>query len=171
MAKLETMTGSLRLIVALIVVLVGRGLFADDNDTQAAAEHFKKGVSLFKENKKDAAVKEFKTAFELKPSWKIMYNIGQCEASLKRYGMAIEAFEQYLGEGGDEVSVERRDVFRREVLNGFQDGCEVDFPVRRVGSGGAPHVRRRRRCGSVSPQQRLSLPLFGRGHRTSRRGG
>ena len=108
------MTGSFKLLCFLSIFLVCLTSSAQDN-TQKAAEHFKKGVALFKGNKKEAAVIEFKTAFRLKPSWKIMYNIGQCEASLRRYGMAIEAFEAYLGEGGDEVSVERRDEVLKEL--------------------------------------------------------
>ena len=86
-----------------------------DDVTEKAAEHFRKGVALFKENRKEEAVKEFKTAYQLKPAWKIKYNIGQCEASLRRYGLAIEAFERYLGEGGDEVSEDRRDEVIKEL--------------------------------------------------------
>jgi hypothetical protein len=85
-----------------------------DEDKEASS-HFKKGVSLFNEDKKEEAVAEFKTAYEIKPSWKIMYNIGQCQASLKRYGLAIEAFEKYLGEGGDEVPAERSDEVLKEL--------------------------------------------------------
>ena len=96
---------------------------AQDKSTDAAT-HFKKGVALFNENKKDEAVQEFNAAYEIKPSWKILYNIGQCHASLKRYGMAIESFEKYLGEGGDEVPKERQD----EVLG------ELDRLRRMVGS-------------------------------------
>ena len=49
------------------------------------------------------AVRAFRSANEINPSWKIEFNIGQCEAALKRYGLAMEAFEKYLALGGDEV--------------------------------------------------------------------
>lgn len=88
---------------------------ADKKDEQRAAEAFKKGIDLYNTGKMDEAVGAFRRADALNPSWKIQYNIGQCEASLKRYGLAIEAFEQYLGQGGDEVPVERRDEVLREL--------------------------------------------------------
>ena len=96
---------------------------AQDTDKEAS-EHFKEGVTLFNENKKQEAVEEFNAAYAIKPSWKIMYNIGQCQASLRRYGMAIEAFEKYLGQGGDEVPADRQD----EVL------AELDRLRRMVGN-------------------------------------
>ncbi len=97
----------------LSICLTGFGQTKDED--KEASLHFKKGVQLFNENKKEEAVNEFKTAYEIKPSWKIMYNIGQCQASLKRYGLAIDAFEKYLGEGGDEVPPERSDEVLAEL--------------------------------------------------------
>ena len=94
------------------------------DDSEEASKHFKSGVALFNENKKQEAVEEFNAAYAIKPAWKIMYNIGQCNASLRRYGMAIEAFEKYLGQGGDEVPADRQD----EVLT------ELDRLRRMVGS-------------------------------------
>lgn len=87
---------------------------AEDKSAEAAS-HFKKGVALFNDNKKEEAVQEFNLAYEIKPSWKIMYNIGQCHASLKRYGLAIESFEKYLGQGGDEVPKDRQDEILSEL--------------------------------------------------------
>ena len=44
-----------------------------------------------------------------------MYNIGQCEAAAKRYGLAFEAFEKYLAEGGDEIPEDRRNEVLAEL--------------------------------------------------------
>jgi tetratricopeptide (TPR) repeat protein len=89
--------------------------FADNKDEKKAAAAFKKGIDFYKSGNMEAAVKAFRRADALKPSWKIQYNIGQCEAALKRYGLAIEAFEHYLGKGGDEVPTERRDQVLKEL--------------------------------------------------------
>ena len=67
--------------------------FAQSRSDDEAATAFSKGVKLFKAEKYDEAVKAFRRAYELKPAWKIKFNIGQCEGALKRYGLAIEAFE------------------------------------------------------------------------------
>ncbi len=87
----------------------------DQSDEKRAAAAFGKGISLYKAGKMDEAVKAFRRADALNPSWKIQYNIGQCEASLKRYGLAIEAFEHYLGKGGDDIPIERRDAVLKEL--------------------------------------------------------
>lgn len=88
---------------------------ANKGDGKRATAEFKKGIKLYKNGKMNDAVQAFRRADALKPSWKIQYNIGQCEAALKRYGLAIEAFEQYLGQGGDDVPVGRRDEVLQEL--------------------------------------------------------
>jgi hypothetical protein len=88
---------------------------ADDAAEAVAVSEFKNGVRLFKEKNYEKAVLSFRRANELKPSWKISFNIGQCEAALKRYGLSIESFEHYLGAGGDDIDVERRDYVYSQV--------------------------------------------------------
>jgi len=80
-----------------------------------AREAFKQGVEHFEAGRFEAAVTAFRKAHGLNPSWRILYNIGQCEAALKRYGTAIEAFEAYLSEGGDEIGAERQDQVLKEL--------------------------------------------------------
>jgi tetratricopeptide (TPR) repeat protein len=72
-------------------------------------------VAHFEAGRFEAAVVAFRKAHKLNPSWRIRYNIGQCEAALKRYGPAIEAFEAYLSEGGDEIEAERQDEVLKEL--------------------------------------------------------
>jgi hypothetical protein len=88
---------------------------AQADDQQAARDAFQKGVAAFGADDFETAVVAFRRADDLAPSWKLKYNIGQCEAALKHYGLAIEAFELYLAEGGDEVPEERRDEVIREL--------------------------------------------------------
>ncbi|MCP4600407.1 MAG: tetratricopeptide repeat protein [Proteobacteria bacterium] len=104
-----------RIFIALLVALLSVGAVAGKADKQKAVKAFNEGIKLYQVGKMDEAVQKFRHADALNPSWKIKYNIGQCEASLKRYGLAIEAFEQYLGHGGDEISIERRDEVLTEL--------------------------------------------------------
>ena len=85
------------------------------SDGKKAEAAFDRGVAAYKAGKMDTAVQEFRRADALKPSWKLQYNIGQCEAALRRYGLAIEAFEMYLGQGGDEVPKQRQDEVLKEL--------------------------------------------------------
>lgn len=82
---------------------------------QMAHQLFVEGVAFFGEKRLDEAVIKFRAAYDLRPSWKLLYNIGQCEAGLKKFGRAIVAFEKYLGQGGDEIEITRQDEVLREL--------------------------------------------------------
>lgn len=78
-------------------------------------ERYKEGVELFRNSRFLEASRAFREAYEMKPSWKLWFNIAQSEASAKRYGRAVAAFELYLVEGGDEVPEGRREVVLQEL--------------------------------------------------------
>lgn len=86
---------------------------AGANDAHSRArEAFRSGVKAFQAEDYREAAAQFHRAYEIKPAWKLLFNIGQCEAALKNYGLALDAFEGYLAQGGDEVDRARQ----REVL-------------------------------------------------------
>jgi hypothetical protein len=95
------------------VLLCAGAAHADTEDEARAA--FKQGVKHYEAGRIEAALEAFRKADELQPSWKIQFNIGQCEAALKHYGRAIEAFEAYMAGAGDEISVQRRDKVIAEL--------------------------------------------------------
>ena len=82
---------------------------------EEARDLHQKGVELFKSEKYEEAAKAFREAHRLRPTWKLFYNIGQCEAASKRYGLALEAFEAYLVRGGDNVPEDRREYVSAEI--------------------------------------------------------
>jgi hypothetical protein len=123
-------TVALGLFSAALLAFAAGPVNADKTDDAVA--QFKRGVGLFKSGSHGEAVEAFRRANELKPSWKLQYNIGQCEAALKRYGLAIEAFECYLAEGGDEVPAERRD----EVLSELDRLRKMVGFIRIIGGSG-----------------------------------
>jgi hypothetical protein len=91
-----------------LALLLGATAAAQETNEEKARAWFKQGVKRFDEGRHEDALNAFQQADQLHPSWKISFNIGQCQAALKRYGLAIEAFERYLAEGGDEVPGDRR---------------------------------------------------------------
>lgn len=101
------------------------------------AEHqakiaFNEAVEHFNSERYAEADEAFRQAYRLKPSWKLLYNIGQCEAALKRYGRAYEAFESYLLKGGDDVPSDRQESVRQELsrLRDLSGELEVLGPDR-----------------------------------------
>jgi hypothetical protein len=121
----------------LLVITVVAGLMAsaaqaaaEDVDKEAKAA-YQQGVADFGAGRFDAAATAFRKAFDLKPSWKIRYNIGQSEAAAKRYGLALDAFEAYLAEGGDDVESSRRDEVLGEIqrLRLLVGGLDIKGPA------------------------------------------
>ncbi len=76
---------------------------------------FKKGVELFKAGKFNESAVVFESAYEMKPSYKLFFNIGQAYAASKKFDRAIEAFELYIVKGGDDIPRARRDQVLNEI--------------------------------------------------------
>ena len=97
------------------ILVLFLGLNPSITSADEASELYQSGVELFKAEKFLEASTAFRKAYALRPSWKVYYNIGQCEAAAKRYGIAIEAFESYLVGGGDEIKLERTEYVVGEI--------------------------------------------------------
>jgi hypothetical protein len=83
-------------------------LAAGDTGTEIAASHFRHGVALYKDGDYEAALVEFKRAQEVSPNYRVLYDIGQSLYQLQRYAEALKAFEDYLAQGGTQLSPTRR---------------------------------------------------------------
>jgi len=102
---------------------------ADDMEKAKAA--FERGTSLFHDGKYEEAALAFREANELRPNWKLLYNVGQSEAAAKRHGLALQAFEEYLSMGGDEIQTGRRAEVAEEIdrLRGIVGEIDLVAPV------------------------------------------
>jgi len=118
-----------RLLAPLAVVLVtavNASVEAEPNDSKPAAidpaarreaqQHFRKGIELYDENDFRGALVEFERAYDLAPSYRILYNIAQVRYQLRDYAGALKAFEQYLAEGGKQVDRRRRSEVEQEIV-------------------------------------------------------
>ncbi|MBN2530340.1 MAG: tetratricopeptide repeat protein [Deltaproteobacteria bacterium] len=107
----------MRTIVLVFSILVAvhatHVAHAKDADAQQA---FLNGARLYEKGEYAKAVQWFRMAYEAQPNWLILYNIGQCEAEAKQYARAIDAFEQYLKEGGDAIKPEQQKELNAELL-------------------------------------------------------
>ena len=82
---------------------------------EEAQRHYTRGIELFKNSIYDAALVEFKRAYEIAPSYKIQYNIGQVSRQLDDYASAVIAYRQYLSEGGVNISAARQAEVKAEL--------------------------------------------------------
>jgi tetratricopeptide (TPR) repeat protein len=85
--------------VVVVLVALGGVAHADganDPDLQAARRHFERGLELYRADNYEAAVVEFRTAAELRPSPAFDYNIGRCYDRLERWQEAADAYQRYI---------------------------------------------------------------------------
>ena len=106
----------LHTVLLLLAALVSFQAGAAESGSSSSPEAlFEKGTSLFQKGDYAAAARAFREANEVRPTWRLHYNIGQSEAAAKHHGRALEAFEAYLSEGGDDVPADRREEVIREI--------------------------------------------------------
>ncbi len=83
--------------------------------SEEAKSHFAAGVQLLQDpegEKVEEAYREFRTAYDLSGSPKILGNMGFCAMRLERDGEAIEAYTRYLREVPDIDADERAQIVR-----------------------------------------------------------
>ena len=63
----------------------------------------------------EEAMLQFRRAYELIGTWKVLGNIGICAMKLERDGEAVEAFEKYLQQGAGQLDAEEKAQVERDV--------------------------------------------------------
>ncbi len=137
-------------MVIAIALLAAPPAFAD-KESEAAKIHFNKGVKLYKSDDFTGALVEFQKAYDVKEHYSVLYNIAQCLKGLERYREALETFERYLDEGGDEIDGEREtevkgyvselyDVLSQLTLVVDQDGASIRIDGEKIGLTPQPGI-------------------------------
>jgi hypothetical protein len=78
-------------------------------------ERFKRGVELYRDGDFRAALIEFNRAYDVAPSYKIQFNIGQTCAELQDYACALRAFDRYVRDGGKDVPKDRQKQVEKDL--------------------------------------------------------
>ncbi len=76
----------------------GRSDEARAADLAQARQHFARGVELYRGGAYDASLAAFTRAYELAPTYRILYNLAQVQAQRQDYVQALELFARYLRE-------------------------------------------------------------------------
>ena len=85
-------------------------------DEVEARTRYEKGQALYKDGAFEAALVELQRAYELAPSYKILYNIAQVHRQLNDFAGSLRAFEKYLVEGDKAIAPKRRQEVEKEVV-------------------------------------------------------
>jgi hypothetical protein len=86
-----------------------------DERAQEARARYERGMQLYNEGASEGALVEFERAYQLAPSYKLLYNIALIRLQLNDYAQALKAFQEYLAEGGTEISSVRRSEVERHL--------------------------------------------------------
>ncbi len=86
---------------------------AKDKKAQEAAmaearARYERGLKLYAEGAYEAALVEMQRAYELAPSYKILYNLGLVHRQLHDFAAALDAFRRYLAEGEGKLPAAKR---------------------------------------------------------------
>lgn len=82
---------------------------------EEAQARFRRGLELYEENDFRTALVEFQRAYDLAPSFRILYNIAQVQYQLQDYAGALLAFERYLADGGEQIDRARRREVDKDI--------------------------------------------------------
>jgi tetratricopeptide (TPR) repeat protein len=96
------------LVLLLTPPVVTAGPADNANVVEKARASFHQGVQLYNEGSFEAALAEFRKAYQLFPNYRLYYNIAQTYFDLHDYVSSIKNLKQYVQEGGSELSAERR---------------------------------------------------------------
>jgi hypothetical protein len=103
----------------------------EDAKASEARSRYKAGLVLYEDGAYDAARVQFERAYELAPSYRILYNVGLVQKQLNDFVGALRAFERYLAEGAQEIPAERRTEVQKliETLQGITASVRVQINV------------------------------------------
>ena len=79
----------------------------EDVDPARAAARFQLAVELYREGGFEGALAEFKKAYQISPSYRVLYNIAQTQYALHDFVGAHKSLMQYMTEGGSEIPADR----------------------------------------------------------------
>jgi tetratricopeptide (TPR) repeat protein len=123
------------LLLLLVLVLGSVGTArANDDPRVAARSHFERGNELAGNGAYEAALAEFRQAYEKSPHFAVLYNVGLCHVALGRPVEAIEAFRKYLSEGRSEVPAARRDQIEAQIATLESRLAELSITTDRPGA-------------------------------------
>jgi hypothetical protein len=92
------------------------GSAAEQPDLQDTARaHFQRGLQLAEEGAYGLALIEFQRAYELAPSYKLLYNIGLVQMQLGKWARSMRSLRQYIEQGGTEISTDRRAEVEHDI--------------------------------------------------------
>lgn len=77
-------------------------------EADKAAARFQQAVELYREGSYEGALAEFQKAYQISPSYRVLYNIAQTQYALHDFVGAYKSLLQYVSDGGNDIPADRR---------------------------------------------------------------
>jgi hypothetical protein len=101
---------------------------------EQARVHFRHGVDLYRARTYQDALAEFRTAYELRPNYIVLYNMAQACLELQDYGHAVEYLTRYLGDGASHVPSKRLEEAKQTLRSLEARVAKVQVIANRAGA-------------------------------------
>ncbi len=113
-ARLAKPCFAIAVVIASLLVC-DRAFAADPDERQMLAQSlYEQGVKLAETDSK-GALKAFRQSYETQPDFHVLYNIGKVCTKLNDVPCATKAYEQYLKDGGSEISARKKKEVEAEL--------------------------------------------------------
>jgi hypothetical protein len=134
-AARRLVAGALSISLSLGMVAVPRLVHADDAANKAEAKtRYDKGVKLYGEGAYEAALVEFQRAYDLNPSYKILYNIALIQQQLNDFVDALRNYQRYLDAGKTDIAPARRTEVEKAIAQMKQNVATLKINVNAEGA-------------------------------------
>ena len=107
---------------------------AGDQKVDEARSHYERGLQFIEEENFDAALVEMERAYQIAPSYRILFNLGRIQKARNNYAAALRHFEGYLEEGKDSIAQERRTEVEKEIATLRGRVATVEVKVNMAGA-------------------------------------
>jgi tetratricopeptide (TPR) repeat protein len=102
-------------------------------DAQSVADrartHFERGVEHYSAGNYDAALAEFQRTQELRPNYKLLFNLAQVQVERHDNAAALQLFSEYLRKGGANIAPERVTEIEQELQRLRESVAELTFKI------------------------------------------
>lgn len=105
-----------------------------EQDKAEASSHFRRAVELFQDGLFRPSLVELKRAYEIAPNYRVLYNIGQAHMALGEFVEAIQAYEEFLRQGGAEIDAARRSELQGQLEQLRRNTAMVAVRVNQAGA-------------------------------------
>lgn len=112
---MKTTIARLAIATSLSFGILSAAPLAQADEKTEAQDRFKRGIDLYEEENFNAALIEFKRAYELVPAYQVLFNIARTCYQLRDYVCALKTYDRYLVDGGAQIEPSRREEVEKEI--------------------------------------------------------